>query len=141
MQIGFSPVLGGVLIGVAATMLLACNGRIAGVSGIMNGIGSTEGNERWWRVVFLAGLMGAAAIFLHLLPSSLPQRPSFPPAALIVAGLLVGFGTRMGNGCTSGHGVCGLGRLSVRSAVAVLVFLATAMATVAITRHVWKLLP
>jgi uncharacterized membrane protein YedE/YeeE len=141
MQIGFSPVLGGALIGVAATMLLACNGRIAGVSGIVNGIGSGVANERWWRILFLVGLMGAAAIMLHFVPSSLPQRPSFPPAALIIAGLLVGFGTRMGNGCTSGHGVCGLGRLSARSAVAVLVFLATAMATVLITRHMWNLLP
>ncbi len=141
MQIGFSPVLGGALIGVAATMLLACNGRIAGVSGIVNGIGSVDANERWWRILFLVGLMGAAAIMLHFIPSSLPQRSSFPPVALIVAGLLVGFGTRMGNGCTSGHGVCGLGRLSRRSVAAVLVFVAAAMATVLLTRHVWNLLP
>jgi len=141
MQIAYAALIGGALIGCSATLLLAYNGRIAGISGIVNGVYSGTSHERNWRVIFLLGLVGAAAIAFHFFPSSVPHRDVFPPAALILAGLLVGFGTRMGNGCTSGHGVCGLGRLSPRSLVAVLVFMAMAMATVAITRHVWTLLP
>jgi uncharacterized membrane protein YedE/YeeE len=141
MQIIGPSILGGVLIGAAATVLLACNGRIAGVSGIVNGLQSGSWSDRSWRIMFLLGLMGGADIMFLFMPSSLSQRVSFPALAVIVAGLLVGFGTRMGNGCTSGHGVCGLGRLSLRSLVAVLVFMVSAMTTVTVTRHVWNLLP
>jgi uncharacterized membrane protein YedE/YeeE len=141
MQIIGPSILGGVLIGAAATVLLACNGRIAGLSGIVNGLQSGSWSDRSWRIMFLLGLMGGADIMFLFMPSSLSQRVSFPALAVIVAGLLVGFGTRMGNGCTSGHGVCGLGRLSLRSLVAVLVFMVSAMTTVTVTRHVWNLLP
>lgn len=122
---------GGVLIGLSACVLLLGNGRIAGISGIVYGL-VRGGGERAWRAAFLIGLMGAGALTMH---ATGPMRGS--PAGttvLIVAGLLVGFGTRLGHGCTSGHGVCGLGRLSARSLVAVLVFMATAIATVAIVR-------
>jgi uncharacterized protein len=140
-QIAYAALTGGALIGCSATLLLACDGRIAGISGIINGVSSNTSYERGWRALFLLGLIGAAALTFRFFPESLPQRHAFPPFALIAAGLLVGFGTRMGNGCTSGHGVCGLGRLSSRSLVAVVVFMGTAMLTVALTRHVWAILP
>jgi len=141
LQIAYFALAGGALIGCSATLLLACNGRIAGISGIINGSFSSASDERRWRLLFLVGLIGSAAVAFHFFPQSLPHRLSFPPFALITAGLAVGFGTRMGSGCTSGHGVCGLGRLSIRSLVAVLVFMATAILTVAVTRHAWALLP
>jgi uncharacterized membrane protein YedE/YeeE len=141
LQIEYSALAGGALIGCSATLLLACNGRIAGISGIVNGVFSNRSDERRWRLLFLVGLIGSAAIAFHFLPQSLPHRLAFAPVALIAAGLAVGFGTRMGSGCTSGHGVCGLGRLSLRSLIAVLVFMTTAIFTVAVTRHVWAVLP
>ncbi len=141
MVIAYQALAGGVLIGSAAAVLLACNGRIAGISGIINGVYPNSSFETTWRLLFLGGLMGAAAVTFHYFPASRPHRVAFPIGALIVAGLLVGFGTRMGNGCTSGHGVCGLGRLSLRSLVAVLVFMAVAMLTVAMTRHLGHVLP
>lgn len=141
LHLEYSALAGGALIGCSATLLLACNGRIAGISGIINGAFSNTSDERTWRLFFIAGLIGFAAVAFHFFPQSRPHRFSFPPFALISAGLAVGVGTRMGSGCTSGHGVCGLGRLSLRSLVAVLVFMATAMLTVVVTRHVWALLP
>jgi uncharacterized membrane protein YedE/YeeE len=141
LQIAYTAVAGGALIGCSATLLLACNGRIAGISGIINSAYSNTWYERGWRLLFLLGLIGAAAVTFQFVPQSMPHRHAFPPFALIAAGLLVGVGTRMGNGCTSGHGVCGLRRLSRRSLVAVLVFMATAMLTVALTRHLWAILP
>ena len=129
------------LIGCSAALLLACNGRLAGISGILNGVYPNSSFERAWRLLFLAALLGAAAVAFHFFPASRPHRMGFPTGGLVVAGLLVGFGTRMGNGCTSGHGVCGLGRLSGRSLVAVLVFMAAAMLTVAVTRHAGAFLP
>lgn len=127
---------GGVLIGLAATLLLWLSGRIAGISGIVGGVILPHKCEWGWRVAFLVGLIGAGAAGLHWVPGAFAPRQGFPPLLLVVAGLLVGFGTRMGNGCTSGHGVCGLGRLSPRSLVAVLVFMATAIATTYLVRHV-----
>lgn len=141
MKIAYTALAGGALIGCSATVLLACNGRIAGISGIINGVYPNSAYERRWRLLFLVGLIGAAALTFRFFPGSVPQRQAFPPIGLIAAGLLVGFGTRMANGCTSGHGVCGLGRLSPRSLVAVMVFMAMAMLTVALTRHVWAVLP
>ena len=125
-----SALLGGVLIGTSATQLLWLNGRIAGISGIVNGMlgrRSARG-ELAWRFAFLLGLMLAGAIAMRALGQGAGSPAS--PSMLIAAGLLVGFGTTMGGGCTSGHGVCGLGRLSKRSLVAVLVFMAAAIATV-----------
>lgn len=141
LPIAYTALAGGALIGCAAAVLLVCNGRIAGVSGILNGIYTNTSFERGWRILFLLGLIGAAAVTFRFFPHSLPHRPAFSRIALIVAGLLVGFGTRMGDGCTSGHGVCGLGRLSLRSFIAVIVFMGTAIVTVALTRHAWTILP
>jgi uncharacterized protein len=132
-----NALLGGVLIGTSATILLAFNGRIAGISGIFNK--AIESNtDRVWSWLFLGGMLGGGAIYTYILaPGSIPQA-EFTPGIVLIGGLLVGFGTRMGNGCTSGHGVCGLGRLSWRSLVAVVTFLATAMITVFVTRHLLK---
>lgn len=127
---------GGVLIGSAATLLLWLTGRIAGISGILGGVLTPRSGEVAWRAAFLIGLIGAGAAYLWLVPGAYVPRQGFPPLLLVIAGLLVGFGTRMGNGCTSGHGVCGLGRLSVRSFAAVLTFMATAIVTTYIVRHV-----
>lgn len=126
---------GGVLIGLGATLLLWLIGRVAGVSGVLGGVLFPKAGDVAWRVAFLAGLVLAAGVAMHVVPGAALPRTDFPRAALVVAGLLVGFGTRMGNGCTSGHGVCGLGRLSMRSLVAVLVFMATAIATTSAVRH------
>jgi uncharacterized membrane protein YedE/YeeE len=135
MVIAYQALVGGILIGCSASLLLACNGRIAGISGIVNGIYLNTPFERTWRLLFLASLIGAAVVGFHFFPASQPHRIDFPRGVLMLAGLLVGVGTRMGNGCTSGHGVCGLGRLSLRSLVAVAVFMGAALLTVAVTRH------
>lgn len=127
---------GGMLIGTAATLLLWLNGRIAGVSGALNGVLMPKRGDVAWRVLFLLGLIAGGGVYLALVPGTYVPRADFPVPALVVAGLLVGFGTRMGNGCTSGHGVCGLGRLSARSLAAVLTFMSTAIATTFIIRHV-----
>ncbi len=135
MSIAYQALAGGMLIGCSAALLLVCNGRIAGISGVVNGVYPNSSFERTWRLLFLIGLVGASAVAFHFYPASRPHRIAFPSGVLILAGLLVGFGTRMGNGCTSGHGVCGLGRLSVRSLLAVLVFMGMAVLTVAVSRH------
>ena len=129
-----TALLGGILIGLSATMLLAFNGRIAGISGMVNGAVTFKSTERW-RWLFLGGMVTGGAIYEYLLPLPSTPQSDLAPLWMIGGGLLVGFGTRMGNGCTSGHGVCGLGRLSGRSLAAVLIFLATAMITVFIVRH------
>ncbi len=126
---------GGVLIGLAATLLLWLNGRLAGISGIVGGVVMPRRGDTAWRVAFLLGLTGAGAAWLALVPGAFVPREGFPPAALVAAGLLVGFGARMGNGCTSGHGVCGLGRLSPRSLAAVVTFMSSAIVTTFIVRH------
>lgn len=130
-----SGLLGGLLIGLSATWLLWSIGRIAGISGIVNGLASAPRSDRAWRGAFLLGLMAAGGIALRFLPDAPLRAQSGSTALLLLAGLLVGFGTRMGNGCTSGHGVCGLGRLSLRSLAAVLAFMGTAIATVFVMRH------
>ena len=141
----FTPVSalsGGVLIGLASVWLLAANGRIAGVSGILHGLFAQPPGERLWRAAFVAGLI-AAGFAWHALYAGFAWPPLFAgyPAREIglgwvaAAGLLVGFGTRVGGGCTSGHGVCGLGRFSLRSLVAVMVFMAAGMAATFVVRH------
>ncbi|NEZ66496.1 YeeE/YedE family protein [Leptolyngbyaceae cyanobacterium CCMR0082] len=127
-----TALLGGVLIGLSATILLAFNGRIAGISGIVNG--GIQGNEPW-RWLFLAGMLLGGILYEYGLAPEPTPTPSLTAGTMILGGFMVGFGTRLGNGCTSGHGVCGLGRLSLRSLVAVLTFLTTAMLTVWLTRH------
>ena len=128
--------LGGVLIGVAAVMLFLANGRFAGISGFVGGLLAPPFSVAAWRVMFVAGLwLGAVAfIVARGAPLALTVQSSLP--VMVVAGLLVGVGTRMGGGCTSGHGVCGIARGSKRSIVATLVFVAAAMATVFVVRHV-----
>jgi hypothetical protein len=141
MQSWAHGILGGALIGLSATLLLWSIGRIAGISGIVNGLASAPRSDRAWRAAFLVGLMAAGAVTMQFLPYA-PARPqSASTPILLLAGLLVGFGTRMGNGCTSGHGVCGLGRLSWRSLAAVMTFMLAAIATVFIIRHVTVTLP
>ena len=127
---------GGVLIGLSATLLLWLGGRVAGISGIVGGVLLRKAGDVAWRAWFLAGLIAAGGLYIAFVPGAPQPRDGFPPAALVVAGLLVGFGTRMGNGCTSGHGVCGLGRLSKRSLAAVATFMAFAIATTYVARHV-----
>jgi uncharacterized membrane protein YedE/YeeE len=127
---------GGMLIGLSAVLLMLWHGRIAGISGMVSGLVTPRRGDWQWRLVFLCGLLLAALLF-QLLDIDAPFSDRRSPAwMVIVAGALVGAGTRMGNGCTSGHGVCGLARLSVRSLVAVLTFLASAMLTVFLVRHV-----
>jgi uncharacterized protein len=133
----FTPVpalIGGVLIGLASVWLLAANGRIAGVSGILHGLFAQPPGDRPWRAAFVAGLIVAGFAWHALFPTDPSREVSL--AWLAVAGALVGFGTRVGGGCTSGHGVCGLGRFSLRSLVAVVVFMLAGMAATYIVRHV-----
>jgi uncharacterized membrane protein YedE/YeeE len=133
----FTPLpslIGGVLIGVASVWLLAANGRIAGVSGILHGLFAQPPGDRLWRGFFVSGLV-VAGFAWHAFSGPAPTREGFGLGWAAAAGLLVGFGTRIGGGCTSGHGVCGLGRLSARSLVAVAIFMATGMASAFVTRH------
>ncbi len=123
---------GGAGIGLAAGGLYLTTGRIAGVSGIFGDLFTRK--PALWRIAFIAGLI-LAGMIARLAGVHLPQTLGTPPALLAIAGLLVGFGTRLGNGCTSGHGVCGLARLSVRSLAAVVVFMITAGVTVYMARH------
>lgn len=129
-----TALLGGLLIGMSATILLAFNGRIAGISGMVNSA-ITFALCEGWRWLFLVGLLAGGALYEYVLAPQPTPTSAFAPWAMLAGGFLVGFGTRMSNGCTSGHGVCGLGRLSLRSLVAVLTFLATAMMTVFVLRH------
>ena len=136
----FTPVsalAGGLLIGLSAALLLLANGRIAGISGILGGALRPQPGEFGWRAAFLAGLLAAAPV-LTLAGVDLPDiRIDVGTPVVIAGGLLVGFGTRLGSGCTSGHGVCGIARGSARSIVATVTFMATAAATVFVVRHVW----
>ncbi|MBI4522561.1 MAG: YeeE/YedE family protein [Deltaproteobacteria bacterium] len=127
--------IGGGLIGFASLILLALNGRIAGVSGILAGLvsGSRPG-KRWWRVAFVLGLIAGAEVYA-LARGGLPVHLQAEGQWLIIAGLLVGFGSRIGSGCTSGHGVCGLARRSPRSLSATLTFIVIAVITVFFSRH------
>ncbi len=131
----FTPataLIGGAIIGVAVAFFVVLNGRIAGVSGILGGLARPQAGDVSWRIAFLAGLVAAPLALLAALPE-IRVDASFP--ALVAAGLLVGAGTRYGGGCTSGHGVCGVARLSPRSIVATLAFMAAGFATVYVARH------
>ena len=128
--------IGGALIGLAAVLLLALNGRIAGISGILGGlITSTGRGDRFWRCAFIFGLLAGAG--LYALTSGLPLQLQARGPTLLVAGLLVGVGTRLGSGCTSGHGVCGLARRSPRALRATMVFMVAAALTVFLTHHIF----
>lgn len=131
-----SGLLGGALIGLAAAMLMLLTGRIAGISGILGGILSPAMGDRGWRLAFIAGLIAAPLMASFFAGAALPS-PTMPASliVIVIAGLLVGFGSRMGGGCTSGHGVCGTARLSARSLIVTAIFMAAAIITVAVVRH------
>ena len=127
------PLLGGILIGISAALLLAFNGRIAGISGILYNLlfNPLSSSERGWRMAFLIGLIGGGYL---MLPVEFELRQGYSSILLIVSGLAVGIGTRIGNGCTSGHGVCGIGLMAGRSMVATVTFMATGIITVTVLR-------
>jgi hypothetical protein len=130
-----SGLFGGALIGLAAAGLMLLTGRVAGVSGIFGGLLALRPADQGWRIAFVAGLI-AAPLLATLVGRPLPAPAMASNLALVaLGGLLVGFGSRMGNGCTSGHGVCGFARLSARSIAATAIFMTTAVITVAIVRH------
>jgi uncharacterized protein len=131
----WSAAAGGVLIGVAAAMFVLLNGRIAGISGVLGGLLKPLRGDVAWRVAFLAGLVGAPLLYALFAPLPVPTIDA-GTGALVLAGLLVGAGTRYGSGCTSGHGVCGISRLSIRSLAATATFMAFGFLAVFIARHV-----
>lgn len=135
----FTPLqslIGGLLIGFSTLLMIRLLGKIAGISGIVGQLWSADKDDRAWRFAFVAGLL--VSPLLYALFSPLPETSVVTSTPwLIVAGLLVGFGSRLGSGCTSGHGVCGLSRLSLRSLVATLAFMATAILVVWLLRHVF----
>ena len=133
-----AALFGGALIGLAAALMLAVNGRILGVSGIAAGLiaAHSSSSERMVRAAFLLGMLGGGLVIGKTFPQALPGAISSNPLLLGIAGLAVGFGTRLGGGCTSGHGVCGMARLSPRSLVATAVFMVVGMLTVFVIRHV-----
>lgn len=136
---GFTPgsaLAGGALIGAAASLLLLLNGRVAGISGIVAALLSPVRGEIAWRLAFVAGLLGGGLLLAFAWPAAFASAAERSPGMLVLAGLLVGYGTRLGSGCTSGHGVCGIGRLSPRSLVATVVFMATGIAAVYLSRLV-----
>jgi uncharacterized membrane protein YedE/YeeE len=118
---------GGALIGTASVVLLWLNGRIAGVSGIINGAFSKQWAEAGWRIAFVVGLVAGGLLYQWATGVPLIERSDFPTWMTVVAGLLVGYGTRLGSGCTSGHGICGVSRLSMRSVVATVTFVFVGM--------------
>jgi uncharacterized protein len=135
--IHFTPwrsLAGGILLGIATAMFLLLNGRVLGISGIASGLLRHARGDALWRVLFLAGLLAAPFVLGAVYPLPAPRFDTGWPT-LVAAGLLVGWGTRLGSGCTSGHGICGLSRLSPRSLVATLCFMATGFATVFVVRH------
>lgn len=131
------PLLGGAAIGAAAVIMLLFNGRIAGISGIVGGL-LTRSGDAGWRLSFTLGLVAGGVLLAVVWPEAFPASPSRPLTATAIAGVLVGFGTRMGGGCTSGHGVCGMSRLSSRSILATLTFIATGTITVFVFNHVLR---
>lgn len=135
----FTPIsglLGGLMIGAASVLMLWGSGRITGISGIFGGLLAPAQSDFAWRTAFIAGLLIAGLLWPALSDSRLPIELQASWPTMLVAGLLVGFGTRLGSGCTSGHGVCGIGRRSPRSVVATVVFLLSAMIATYIVRHV-----
>jgi uncharacterized membrane protein YedE/YeeE len=135
----YTALLGGVLIGLSAAGLILLNGKILGVSSIFSGLLKTSSSKVGWGLMFLLGMFASPWIYQALLPIGLPV-PQFEleisTSALIAAGLLVGYGTTLGSGCTSGHGVCGLSRMSIRSLIATLMFMMYGFLSVYIIRHV-----
>lgn len=135
-DIPWDALAGGMLLGVSASVLLVLNGRIAGISGIVSGLLTPKKGEVSWRLLFVIGML-ASGLLAPTLGFTLPE--TLPVSSFLwvgLAGLLVGIGTKIGNGCTSGHGICGMGRLSKRSIVATCIFMGVAIATVFVRLHV-----
>lgn len=133
----WSAISGGVLLGIASALFILANGRILGISGIVGGLLPPKLGDTGWRIAFLAGMFAAPWVFLLLAPADFISLPRIQANTIttVIAGLLVGIGTRYASGCTSGHGVCGLSRLSPRSLVATLSFMGAGFGTVLIIRH------
>lgn len=136
----FTPVsalLGGALIGLSAVLLLGISGRVAGISSIMSGLITTQGSNRHWRIVFLIGLVIGTGLWQVFAAEPLLLRQGYPIWLIAVGGFLVGLGTRIGSGCTSGHGICGIALFSKRSITATLIFMACGLLTVFLLRHLF----
>ena len=134
----FTPIqslIGGILIGLSAVLLMALHGRVAGMTGILTGVIPPVASDWPWRAAFLAGAIAAPVIYLAA-GGVIPFEVPVSTGALVIGGLLVGIGVHFGNGCPSGHGICGLARLSPRSLAAVVTFMLTAFVTVFVVRHV-----
>jgi uncharacterized membrane protein YedE/YeeE len=133
----FASLTGGIILGIASAVFILVNGRILGISGILGGLMPPKGADTFWRVAFLIGLFAAPTVFHAVVPADYITAPRIDATDMMVliAGLLVGIGTRYASGCTSGHGVCGLSRLSPRSLVATLSFMGTGFAMVYVMRH------
>lgn len=136
MTIPWISLLGGMLLGLSATLLLLFNGKIAGISGILAGIIKPVKRDLFWRIIFVLGMVTGGSIGMNWLGATIPEQYNISYPMLALAGLLVGLGTKIGNGCTSGHGICGMGRLSTRSIVATCVFMLVAIITVFIRLHI-----
>lgn len=136
----FTPYLslaGGVLIGISVSILMYLNGRIAGISGIVAGVFTAPSfEEKAWRLAFVIGLVLGGAVYMHFFPITIVPREFMSTALLVLGGLVIGVGTAMGNGCTSGHGICGISRFSLRSLVATATFLLSGMITVYVFKQV-----
>ena len=135
----FTPIsglIGGLLIGFSTALMILFNGKIAGISGIVGGLLTRKGSEVGWRAVFVVGLLLGAFVYMLATGGPIPVNLQASLPVVVVAGLLVGFGTRLGSGCTSGHGISGIARFSKRSIVATLVFVGMAMITVFVTHQV-----
>lgn len=136
MTIPWSSLIGGMLLGVSATLLLLLNGKIAGISGVLTGLMTPKKRDYAWRWLFVLGMISGGLGGVYFLGAEVPKEYAMTTSMLIIAGLLVGIGTRLGNGCTSGHGICGIGRLSVRSMTATGIFMFVAAVTVFVRLHV-----
>ncbi|GAK83997.1 probable transmembrane protein [Vibrio ponticus] len=133
--IPWSALFGGILLGCSATLLLLFNGKVAGISGIFNGLFAPSHGDYAWRLIFIVSMVVGGGVAVSFAGFNIPNTESIFSIAFVLAGLLVGAGTRLGNGCTSGHGICGIGRLSKRSIVATLTFMLVAGITVFIRLH------
>lgn len=135
----WASLAGGLLLGVAASIFILLSGRVLGISGIVGGLLAPRKGDAAWRIAFALGMLAAPATYVWLAPAGALAAPRIDAGygAVVVAGLLVGFGTRLGSGCTSGHGVCGLSRLSPRSLVATLAFMGAGFLTVFVVRHLF----
>ncbi|PVX16328.1 hypothetical protein DD565_15710 [Vibrio cholerae] len=134
-SIPWDSLIGGMLLGISATLMLLMNGKIAGISGILTGLLTPKSRDFAWRLLFVVGMISGGVIGVKLLGYAVPTDFGVSGIVLAMAGLLVGVGTRLANGCTSGHGICGIGRFSKRSIVATCVFMVVAAVTVFVRLH------